>query len=140
MNPLYIWAIMAGVILILAAACVFLAYKVLEYRSIHKANIALTETRRMNMMEDLELATSDQLLGELRKRPGVPYMLLSPIEGEDHGGMTVEIHNIPPIPCLQMLHFATAMTFKTLKERGVDLPDFPFPNPGDEGEEWKKTE
>lgn len=138
MNPLVIWGIMAGVIVILAATCVFLGYMLLVYRSNHKANIKLTETRRQNLEEELELATSDQLLGELRKRPGVPYLMISPIEAEDHGGMNLEIHNIPPIPCLQMLHVATAMTFRTLKERGMDLPDFPFPPPTAEGDEWKQ--
>lgn len=132
MNPLYVWAALAGVILILAISCVFLAYLVFNYRHNHKAHI---QQRRQNMLEDLELATSDQLLAELRKRPGVPYLMLSPIEEADHKGMNIEIHNISPIPCLQMLHIATALTFRELKARGVDLPDSPFPPP--EGEEWK---
>lgn len=139
MNPLVIWAVMAGVIIILAATCVFFGYKLLVYRSIHKANVALTEKRKKDMLEDLELATSEQLLGELRKRPGVPYVMISPIEAEDHGGMNLEIHNIPPVPCFQMLHVATTMTFQALKERGVDLPDFPFPPPTVEGDEWKQN-
>ena len=132
MNPLYVWGALADVILILAISCVALSYLVFNYRHKHKAHL---QQRRQNMLEDLELATSDQLLGELRKRPGVPYLLLSPIEEADHKGMNIEIHNISPIPCLQMLYIATALTFRELKARGVDLPDNPFPPP--EGEEWK---
>jgi hypothetical protein len=137
MNPLIIWGIMAGVILILSVTCAFFGYKLMIYRSIHKANVAIVESRHQQLEENLELATSEQLLGELRKRPGVPYLMISPVQGEDHQGVSIEIHNIPPVPCLQMLHVATAMTFKTLKERGVPLPDFPFTPPTVEGDEWK---
>lgn len=132
MNPIILWSIMAGVIVVLAGVSVFLAYKVLEYRNNHKANVL---HRREGLLEDLELATSDQLLTELRKRPGVPYLMLSPIEGEEHKGMSIEIHNIPPIPCLQMLHIATALTFRELKARGMEVPD--FEPPPVEGDEWK---
>jgi hypothetical protein len=96
----------------------------------------LNDLRNKNMLEDLELATSDQLLGELRKRPGIPYLMLSPVSEEHHEGLSIEIHNIGPVPCLQMLQIATTLTYRELKSRGIELPEFPPPQI--EGDEWKK--
>ena len=129
-----VWAALVGVTIVLSVVCIFLAYKVLHYRNVHKAHL---EIRKQGILEDLELATSDQLLGELRKRPALPYLMLFPLEGEDHKGLSIEVHNIPPVPCMQMLHVAAALTLQELKKRGVDIPDFPST---EDGEEWKKAE
>lgn len=137
MNPIYIWSALAVTFVVLTASTIILGYKCMVYRNRHKAHL---DQRKKGVLDDLELATSDQLLNELRRRSGCPYLMLSPIEGEDHKGISIEIHNIPPVPCLQMLHIATAMTFKQLKAQGVDLPEMPFPFGGgedQEGEEWK---
>jgi hypothetical protein len=137
MEPIYVWSLMGTAIAVLAAACIYLGRLVLSQR--HKLK-TFTTARKQSMMDDLELATSDQLLGELRKRPGAPYLMLSPIQGEDHQGISIEIHNIPPVPCLQMLHMATSLTFHELKKRGVEIPDFPGgpDQECEEGEEWKQ--
>ena len=141
MNPLYIWMPMIVAIVALSVTCVILSRIVFKYRHDHKVHV---QHRKQNMLEDLELATSEQLMGELRKRTGFPYLLLSPIENEDNKGISIEIHNIQPIPCLQMLTIATSMTAHELKRNGVELPDgFPgfMPEGSEEdGEEWKQPE
>lgn len=135
MQPIYAWSLLGTVIAVLSAACIFLGRLVLSQR--HKLSTFNT-ARKQSIMDDLELATSDQLLEELRKRPGAPYLMLSPINGEDHQGLSIEVHNIPPVPCFHMLHLATTLTFRELKKRGVDLPDFPPAGSPEEGEEWKQ--
>jgi len=134
MEPIYVWSFLAVVVVILAASCIFLGRLVLAQRQKLKT---FTDARHQSMLDDLDLATSEQLLGELRKRPGSPYLMLSPIQGEDHQGISIEIHNIPPVPCLQMLHMATNLTFHELKKRGVEIPDL-HGGQDEEGEEWKQ--
>lgn len=132
LDPIfYMWGILACVIVLLGVSTTFLGYMVFYYRNRHKAHL---DHHRQNMMEDLELATSSQLLAELRKRPGCPYLLLIPVEQEHAKGMSIEVHNVPPVPCLSMLHMATSITMRELKSRGVEIPEFPpydeldFPN------------
>lgn len=133
MEPIYAWYLMGTVIAVLAVICLTLGRMALSQR--HKLK-AINVARKQSMMDDLELATGEQLLGELRSRTGSPYMMISPIQGDDHQGLSLEIHNIAPVPCLQMLHMATNLTFHELKKRGVEIPDFPG-MPSEEGEEWK---
>lgn len=121
-DPFYIWLAMSGALLILAILAASLGALVLRYR--HKYKVQ-QEQRKKGLLEDLELATSEQLLAELRSRPGCPYLMLSPMENDDVKGITIEVHNITPVPCLSMLHLATALTFRELKSRGVELPEFP---------------
>lgn len=121
MSSIVVWAILSGVLLILAVGIVVLGIYHIDLRGAHEA---LKEKRGKGMLEDLSLATSDQLLGELRNRPGCPYLMLLPMNDDLTQGLSIEIHNIPPIPCLQMLSTATRITFKELRERGVEIPDF----------------
>jgi hypothetical protein len=121
-QAFYLWLAMSLALFITAGLSVFLGVMLLRYR--HKYKVHL-ERRKQGMLEDLELATSDQLLSELRSRPGCPFLMLSPMHGEDMQGLTIEVHNIPPVPCLSMLHLATALTFRELKSRGVEIPEFP---------------
>ena len=69
------------------------------------------------MMVDLELATTDQLLHELKNRPMCPFLLVRP---QEHG-VTVESHNIPPVPTAQMLTFAAFVVQKQLANQGIDF-------------------
>lgn len=143
MDPIHIVAL--GGIAVLAIVCVVLGWLVRSQR--HKLN-AFIVARKQSILDDLELATGEQLLGELRKRSGTPYLMLSPIYSEDHQGLSIEVHNIQPIPCFHMLHMATNLTFLELKKRGVELPDFPggpdgpdFSGGSDQdGEDWKKKD
>lgn len=69
------------------------------------------------LLVDLELATTDQLLHELKKRPMCPFLLVRPQEQ----GVTVESHNIPPVPTAQMLTFAAFIVQKQLTSQGIDF-------------------
>ena len=97
---------------------------------------ALSEARKKAILEDLELATSDQLISELRSRHGFPYLMLFPKRNNDSMGVTVDIHNIKPELCVEMLHMAAFFIPMELKKRGFNPG---FKNPDDEsGEEWKQ--
>jgi hypothetical protein len=80
-----------------------------------------------DLPENLEFATTEQLFGEMRKRQSIPYVLLMPINKEDHSGLTIEIHNMPPAMSLSMMKMATVVTAKEMKQRGVDLSEVEFP-------------
>ena len=85
-----------------------------------------------NGLVDLELATSEQLVKELRKRPGMPYLMIMKVENEDQAGLNIEVHNIPnPQQCFSMLQSATGFLFNEMKNRGIS------PTSPEDGEEWK---
>lgn len=99
-----------------------MAYK---WGSTQKKLNKVIEKKNQNILEDLELATSEQLLEELRKRPKLPYVMLSPVLDEETNGITIEVHNMSPTPAVQILAVATKITICELKKRGVKLPEFP---------------
>lgn len=113
----------AGFLVILSAACIVLS--ILLYRQSDRLRKIMTK-KKESLLEDLELATSEQLLGELRKRP-FPYILIRPVEEQHMQGLNVEINGIPPVPTLCMLQTSAALTLKQLKERGYEIPEFPNP-------------
>jgi hypothetical protein len=130
MDHFSTWFVLASTIVALAVFCIFFAWNVLRYRALYEQ---VNERRQSGALEDLELATTDQLLEELRKRSGTPYLLLMPQETEYYQGLQMEVHNLAPLPCLAMLQLAAAMTSRELKSRGIDLSDLPkFPPIDDE--------
>lgn len=135
-QSIYVWVLLASILAISTGVIVYLGNKILsQNRKIEEFN----KTRSLSLEEDLELATSDQLLAELRKRSGIPYLLVLPISKDDTQGISIEVHNIPPIPCLHLLRLATELTFNELKTRGLNVNE--LNNPDDfensEGEDWK---
>ena len=71
------------------------------------------------MLVDLDLATSEQLIKELRKRPGSPYLMISRVDNENQQGINIEVHNIHPQQCFSMLHNATGFILNEMKNRGI---------------------
>ena len=90
-----------------------LTYLTMKYRT---KFLNAQEARRQSM--DLELATTDQLLEELKRRPS-PYILLRTSSETIMGGemMTLEmdVHNIPTIPAVGMLNMAAQLSMKELR-------------------------
>lgn len=95
---------------------------VLDYRnrwliSLHK--------QQQNLLVDLDLATTDQLREELRKRP-VNYLLITPLDTNDdeHIHLNIESKGIPPVSCANILRVAAAMTIRELKKQGIQIADW----------------
>lgn len=126
MNPI-LYGLSVSVSLVVVGLLVF-AWK-------QKKKIAeLNKQFQASLVEDLELATSEQLFTELRKRPSHPYILLMPLKSENHQGISVEVHGVPPAMSLLVLKMATMVTTKELQDRGVEIPEFgelPPEFPGD---------
>jgi len=80
---------------------------------------------KQDLEESLDLATTEQLLKELRKRKGMPYIILFPIKEKDYNGITIESHGINQISCFAMLHLAKAITAQNFKKNGVEPPKLP---------------
>jgi hypothetical protein len=104
---------------------IFLFYFVRKFANLSQKYNELLNKRATSMLEDLDLATSEQLVEQLRKRPGFPYLMLKLVENDDYQGIILEVHNVKPGACVAMLHMATTLTFKELKSRGMDVPDLP---------------
>lgn len=118
---IYIYIILSAIIL--AAMIGALATMAVIYRS---RWLNLKARQQANLAVDLELATSDQLLGEMRKRPRT-YLLLLPVNNMEEGcfGLSVEVHNIDAVPAAGILKMAAALAEKELRKQGVELPDMP---------------
>lgn len=130
MNPILVYAFSA-VGLIVVGAISWLSYSLIKRI---KQVGTLKKQLQGSLTEDLELATSEQLMGELRRRPSQPYILLMPIKSQNHQGLSVEIHGVPPAMSVSVLRMATMVTTKELQERGVEIPEFddmPPEFPGD---------
>jgi len=81
--------------------------------------------KRSNILEDLELATNDQLLNQFRSRPNNSYIILLPIKDDDEQGIKIECNNFSPPDSVSLLHLATSLMRRELKLRGIALPDLP---------------
>jgi hypothetical protein len=82
---------------------------------------------------ELELATTEQLLNELRQRHQLQFLLMLP-QFEPAGiALQMEIHNIPPAIALDLLKLAYQMTAKKQgRDPDVDSPIFPIEDESDE--------
>jgi len=72
----------------------------------------------LDFKENLELATAEQLLVELRKRKNSPFILLCPIQEKDYNGISIESHSFNSSACLAMLHLAREITLQNMKRKG----------------------
>lgn len=88
----------------------FLFYKNLSNELEKKASL--------DFKENLELATAEQLLVELRKRKNSPFILLCPIQEKDYNGISIESHSFNSSACLAMLHLAREITLQNMKRKG----------------------
>lgn len=86
--------------------------------------IDLQKKASLNLDESLDLATSHQLLKELRKRKTPPFILLSPIQEKDYNGISIESHGMNPFASLAMLHLAKEIATQNMKRKGEN-PQFP---------------
>ncbi len=60
----------------------------------------LVSLRQQNLLLDLELATTDQLMKELRDRPNTHYIMLIPhfmLNSTGVMNLQMEVHNIDPV-------------------------------------------
>lgn len=88
----------------------FLFYKNLSNELEKKASL--------DFKENLELATAEQLLVELRRRKNSPFILLCPIQEKDYNGISIESHSFNSSACLAMLHLAREITLQNMKRKG----------------------
>ena len=101
-----------------AAACICLLYRMylLNHFCFLQDNAVL---------EDLELATKEQLLKELRSRTNASYVLVMPIDIADETGMKIEINSFTPYEAVSLLHLSASLIFKDMKSRGMNVPELP---------------
>lgn len=113
-------AVVTGVFGLIIGVLGVLAYR---YRKLY---LTAHDRRKQNLLCDLELATSDDLLEEMRKRPR-SYVLLLPVQNMEEGsfGLKVEAHCIDPVPMCGILKMAGAIAQKELERQGIELPDMP---------------
>jgi hypothetical protein len=77
------------------------------------------------LLEDLELATKEQLLTEFRNRPNNSYILLMPMSSKEEMGMKIELNSFKPYDSVNLLHLATTLIFREMKNKGMSVPELP---------------
>lgn len=129
-------------VLVLIASNVFLAHLLLKSKRTHIDYMeSVVATRNRDVLSDLDLATSDQLLSELRRRPLLPYIFLTGKEENGARNLTIEVHNMPPASSLQLLAAATQLTVNEMQKRGIEIPNTPpeWGVFGDDEENWNES-
>jgi hypothetical protein len=116
MNITYL---LSGFILGASVLTIFL----LIYRSIMLRKIESLQSQAV--LDDLELATKEQLLNEFRKRPNNSYILLLPMSNKDEQGIKIELNRFTPYDSVGLLHLATSLIFRQMKNKGMSLPELP---------------
>lgn len=97
------------------------------YGFLIKEIFKLKANLRISLNENLELATSQQLLTELRKRTNNlerPFVLLLPTGNDDYRSLIIESHGLKPDFLVSVLQTACFAGIQKLKEQGkIDAPD-----------------
>lgn len=105
---------------------VFILFGMFKLLLIYKQNInVLNSNISSNFKETLELATSEQLLKELRKRKNIPFVILFPVKEKDYNGIKIETHSMNSMASLAMLHLAREIAIQNMKRKGEETPQFP---------------
>jgi len=126
--------ILGGVIALLVTVLVgllgfsLLRYKLMARRLQDQLNAVLEKDP---LQLDLELATTDQILGELRKRPQPPFVLLLPKFEPLGMDLDMEVHNLPPHIALGLLKLAHKLAAKQ-SGQGVGQADIFLEMPPEE--------
>lgn len=96
-----------------------------DNKDLHLINKDLKDKLKRDIDSTLDLATSEQLIKELRIRKNMPFILLLPIKEKDYNGITIESHGINQTSCFAMLHLAKAITAQNFKNNGIEPPRLP---------------
>lgn len=103
---------------VLLASSIFFLYRIFLVNQIESL-------QNRSVLDDLEIATKDQLLKEFRSRPDNSYILLMPLNQKDEAGMKIELNSFSPYDSVSLLHLATCLIFRDMKNRGMSVPDLP---------------
>lgn len=112
--------IVEGALLVLAGAFLASIFWVIRHMGVRN-ELSLVQSRAI--MEDLELATTDQLLKEFRGRPENVYVILTPIDNKEEQGLKIELNNISAYDGLVMLKLASTIIHREMESRGMKVPD-----------------
>lgn len=112
--------IVEGALLLLAGAFLASIFWVIRHMGVRN-ELSLVQSRAI--MEDLELATTDQLLKEFRGRPENVYVILTPIDNKEEQGLKIELNNISAYDGLVMLKLASTIIHREMESRGMKVPD-----------------
>jgi hypothetical protein len=108
---------LVSVVSSLLGATVVIAYR---YR---RKWLAAHERLKANLDMDLDLATTEQLMDQLRKRPN-DCIILSPVYTEDDAtfGINVEVHGLDPVQACRVLKMSSILAMRELERQGIEVP------------------
>lgn len=81
--------------------------------------------KNQGVLEDLEYATTDQLLKEFRSRPDNTYLMMKAIDTKTIQGVKIELNRLTPYDSITMLHLAMNLLTREMKNKGMDVPELP---------------
>lgn len=77
------------------------------------------------VLEDLQYATTEQLLKEFRNRPKNIYVLMKPINTPQEQGVKIELNGISPFDSVTMMHLALSLVRREMQNQGMEIPELP---------------
>lgn len=101
---------------------ILLSLLVFYYIKFNKINKELNAIKQHAMLEDLALATCEDLITELRNRDNYPYVIIRPSKSDDVLGLTVDAHKVELMECLKYLTISAKITLEKLIENGSITP------------------
>lgn len=111
-----IFTISLGVFSVLALFVMGICFlKISKQKKLISSLNEYKKKKNEELLVDLELATVDQLLDELRTRPVIPYILVRPYPE----GFVMESHNIPPVVAAGILGVASLKLGEDLRAKGL---------------------
>lgn len=77
------------------------------------------------VLEDLQYATTEQLLKEFRNRPKNIYVLMKPIDTSQEQGVKIELNGITPFDSVTMMHLGLSLVRREMQNQGMEIPELP---------------
>jgi len=119
----YFFYPLLSILVLFCLRFIFLLRK--ENNRLYSLNKELDIKLKNDIEDTLGLATSEQLVKQLRIRTNMPFILLLPIKERDYNGITIESHGINQTSCFAILHLAKAITAQNFKKNGMEPPKLP---------------
>lgn len=77
------------------------------------------------VLDDLQYATTEQLLKEFRSRPKNIYVLIKSIDTPKEQGVKIELNGISPFDSLGMMHLGLNLVRHEMQNQGMEIPELP---------------
>jgi len=114
------YADVALVVIVLVASFLLFAFFVVRSYAVENERLKI-----QGVLEDLQYATTDQLLKEFRSRPKNIYVLIKPIDTPQEQGFKIELNGMSLFNSLTMMHLGLNLVRREMQNKGMEIPELP---------------